>query len=942
MKLSNIKSPFSIQQLFSFISEKKQFKIIKYNNFVFKKLDINYKLLFLQKKIEKYGYIYIKNFWIQFQNDFCNIIENDSYNLFLNILSKNENFILSLDDKDFNSMFNNFYFKENARIELKNMKNYILPKILLIKNGKLTNKMIQTLKEIFKQFSSIEKMSKEQLIRYMNKIKTGNINYRINTLLSYDKDKDGYISFEDFKNYYCNLTKYDLYMVWKDLNNLGYNNFLEKSEEYNLNYLKNNVDKFKELNIVLYNFLQIVNLEINKLCLFYQIDKIFIDYLNDNLIFKKLQQIEISLSNLIYFINSNIICPNVNELNLYVLKIDYDNNEYYKKDIIHIFPNISTLKFNLYKSFDIIDLIRALYNTKIEKIEIYFKLSIKAFSKYNKEIIILKNIKYLLIEGDYDTIFNNIQFPNLENYQLNIDLYKFRNNKNINKIEEIDEYNSINIFLLKIKDKNNKFLLNDLINFLKQLKKIKYLNINLGIISFICDKRKSENYYFEFIINDENAFRKYYQNYDLSIDEKDISKYKKIKIEGLNKLNIMKNNIIEIFEDKNTNLSTINLNINKNKYYVNCLKDIKSIYCEEEIQNTNLISILKDLKLENLKFINLTIGFINESSNEKNLPKNHIYNVLSKLIKYSKNLKSLKLRIHPKNFIQDITFYLSLIENLKKLRILNIIPSEEFEYYLNEDLILKQFPKLKKYYFDEFKIKENNIECIYKFNSGYPTKLLHNVFQDYRDTSLYIEGKEIMKKLFEIYINEKKIDFLFELSGIGKGKKKIKILNKRPLTNMNDMFYYCFSLTSLNLSNLNVNNVINMSCLFHECSNLTSLNLSNFKTNHVTNMSGMFDGCSSLTSLDLSSFNTNNVINMSYMFNYCSSLTSLNLSNFNTNNVIKMNDMFYKCSSLNYLNLSNFTITNVINMNNMFDGIKHNCNIIILDKYFLQQLTFQN
>ena len=55
----------------------------------------------------------------------------------------------------------------------------------------------------------------------------------------------------------------------------------------------------------------------------------------------------------------------------------------------------------------------------------------------------------------------------------------------------------------------------------------------------------------------------------------------------------------------------------------------------------------------------------------------------------------------------------------------------------------------------------------------------------------------------------------------------------------------------------------------------------------------MFLGCSSLTSLDLSNFNTNNVTNMSYMFSNCSSLTSLNLSNFNTNNVKYMSSMFY-------------------------------------------------
>ena len=57
-------------------------------------------------------------------------------------------------------------------------------------------------------------------------------------------------------------------------------------------------------------------------------------------------------------------------------------------------------------------------------------------------------------------------------------------------------------------------------------------------------------------------------------------------------------------------------------------------------------------------------------------------------------------------------------------------------------------------------------------------------------------------------------------------------------------------------------------------------------------MGGMFYNCSSLTSLNLSNFNTNNVTNMGYMFFNCSSLTSLNLSNFNTNNVTDMSAMF--------------------------------------------------
>ena len=44
----------------------------------------------------------------------------------------------------------------------------------------------------------------------------------------------------------------------------------------------------------------------------------------------------------------------------------------------------------------------------------------------------------------------------------------------------------------------------------------------------------------------------------------------------------------------------------------------------------------------------------------------------------------------------------------------------------------------------------------------------------------------------------------------------------------------------------------------------------------LNNMSDMFSDCSSLTSLNLSNFNTNNVNDMSYMFSECSSLKILN------------------------------------------------------------------
>ena len=106
----------------------------------------------------------------------------------------------------------------------------------------------------------------------------------------------------------------------------------------------------------------------------------------------------------------------------------------------------------------------------------------------------------------------------------------------------------------------------------------------------------------------------------------------------------------------------------------------------------------------------------------------------------------------------------------------------------------------------------------------------------------------------------------------------------------------------------------------------------------------MFQSCSSLTSLNLSNFNTNNVQDMSFMFNKCSSLTSLNLSNFNTNNVQDMSYMFNQCSSLTSLNLSNFkTDKTGSDIDNIFKKINKNCKLVCddskLNKEFIDSIN---
>ena len=918
MKLFKIKSSFIYQQLFSFVSVKKKLKIIKYNCYLNQKLNIssiNYKEFFFQQKMKKYdNYSYICNYWIQFQNDFKNIIDKNSYQLFLNSLSTIDNFILKLTDKDFKLMIDNSYFKENIRIDLDEMYKIRFPNLILIKEDKLTDKIVKILKEIFDLFSINGKMSKEQSLELMKRIKRKNYNYEINKLFSYDMDKDGFLLYEEFKKYYHDLIKNNLGLAWNYINSLGYNNYLKKNKKNDLDYLQNHLNEFEES--ILSNFFQIINKNIKRIYLCSKVDIKYIDYLNKKLIYNKLKQIDISITNLKIFISLNIICVNVHELNLII----NENYEYNMKEIFNIFPNILILKIYFQNNFDLINLLRNLNNSKVENLQIFDKKKeYKNLGGQSK--MILPNIKTLKIDGNYEIfiqLFNNIQFPNLYNYQL-----CFNNIKDIEyNIKNSNENNSIISFLIKIMKKGNKFIFNDFIYFSNRFKFIKYFQINLKIYSFIYN---IENNYFEFKLYDENAFKNYYSNYDLSIDEKEISKFKKIKIEGLIKLNKRKDYNIEIIEEnKNTTLCDINFNIKK--LYINNLKEIKSIYCEEEIQKTNLFSIIEQIinetGLQKLKYINLTIGYIKESFNN-NLSNNNIYNYLSKLIKNSKNLKCLILRLHPYNYEKNISFFLSLIENLKKLKELKISSYENIDGNdLNEDNLLNKFPQLRKrlYYFDEFKIKneKNFIQCIYDIKITRleeKIQLFNYIKQDYKNT---FNKNEKDNEYIEIYLNEQKIDFCYEYKFNNIGNNIIKLIYRRNLINIKKIFYDCSSLISLNLSNFNTNNVTNMSYMFSNCYSLKTLNLSNINTYNVTNMSSMFFKCSSLASLDLSNFNTYNVTNMSNMFEKCCALTSLDISNFNTYNVINMNRMFFKCSSLKFLNLSNFNTSKVIDMVCMF------------------------
>ena len=225
-------------------------------------------------------------------------------------------------------------------------------------------------------------------------------------------------------------------------------------------------------------------------------------------------------------------------------------------------------------------------------------------------------------------------------------------------------------------------------------------------------------------------------------------------------------------------------------------------------------------------------------------------------------------------------------------------------------------------------IEENNyqIRCIY-----IPNKKKINLIYDYSENldirgneyiSDFSEAKNLNLKLFQenvdLYVNDKKINFLFKYNVKNLNEIKVIFKFKKLLTNASHLFTGCSSIKSIDLSSFNTNNVKNMNFMFEGCTSLESIDLSSINTKNVKTMWGMFYQCSSLKSIDLSSFNTENVIDIGSMFYSCSSLKYLDLSTFKTINVTKMNHVFHDCKSLKTIDFSLFSTDNVTDMHEMF------------------------
>ena len=119
--------------------------------------------------------------------------------------------------------------------------------------------------------------------------------------------------------------------------------------------------------------------------------------------------------------------------------------------------------------------------------------------------------------------------------------------------------------------------------------------------------------------------------------------------------------------------------------------------------------------------------------------------------------------------------------------------------------------------------------------------------------------------------------------------------NMPYLIHAKNIFEGCMKLKRIDLFNLrNSHSLMDISAMFKNCSSLKEIKFGSpeFQTRYLINMNEMFYGCNNLISIDFEYFNTDRLKNIERMFYDCSSLEFLNIQSFVIQQNISYKDIF--------------------------------------------------
>ncbi len=123
--------------------------------------------------------------------------------------------------------------------------------------------------------------------------------------------------------------------------------------------------------------------------------------------------------------------------------------------------------------------------------------------------------------------------------------------------------------------------------------------------------------------------------------------------------------------------------------------------------------------------------------------------------------------------------------------------------------IFENKEKYKNYILAEINIEEKDINKDIRIINTFEECKRINKWKDKEDDDKFVNEKEIKENSI-IKLNNHIIPFNYFYKFKEKGKYIIEYSFKNNIKNLSNMFYECDSLTNINLSNFNTQNVINM------------------------------------------------------------------------------------------------------------------------------------
>ena len=290
---------------------------------------------------------------------------------------------------------------------------------------------------------------------------------------------------------------------------------------------------------------------------------------------------------------------------------------------------------------------------------------------------------------------------------------------------------------------------------------------------------------------------------------------------------------------------------------------------------------------------------------------------------------------------------ISMEENInEEIKLVNVDWLKE----KNNNLVLKLFKKENDYNFSSV---DGTISINIENKNG------KDIISNADDVENFLFLNEKKWAFFEIK-NEKEIKYLFcsdiestfdeNVGDYGMFQKienieevKVVVCDSINVKRTSAMFALCRNLVSLNLKNLNTQNVDDMRNMFGFCNKLKNVFLFENVTK-VVNMAYLFNNCNSLETINgWNDWEMKNVCEVSNMFANCQNLKEIvGIEKWNAPNVCNMEKMFYNCRNLESLNLSWVNVKNINNWEKTFGGCQKLTNFIFKKEFEDQKQDLLN